>query len=65
MVITKCLIWVPPGEPVHSGSESVAAVWPHQRRMVRAAWMEKIMSKTDTLREGARVIEDSRQNRIV
>jgi hypothetical protein len=24
------------GEPVHSGGESVAAGWPHQRRMVRA-----------------------------
>lgn len=22
-------------------------MWPHQRRMVRAAWMEKIMSKTN------------------
>jgi hypothetical protein len=33
-------------EPVHSGGESVAAGWPHQRRMVRAAWMEKIMTKS-------------------
>jgi hypothetical protein len=34
-------------KPVHSGGESVAPVWPHQRRMVRAAWMEKIMSKSN------------------
>jgi hypothetical protein len=25
-----------------------APVWPHQRRMVRAAWMEKTMSNTTT-----------------
>jgi hypothetical protein len=35
------------GEPVHSGSESVAPVWPHQQRMVRADLMEKIMSKSN------------------
>src|SRR5262245_2054908 len=29
------------GEPVHSGGESVAAGWPHQRRMVRAGLLEK------------------------
>src|SRR5262249_53427529 len=36
MTITKSRIWVPPGETVHRGGESVASVWPHQRRMVRA-----------------------------
>jgi len=40
-------------EPVHRSGDSVAAVWPHSGRMVRAAWMEKIMSKT------GRQLEDS------
>jgi hypothetical protein len=34
-------------ERVHSNGESVAPAWPHQRRMVRAGLMEKIMSKTN------------------
>jgi len=34
-------------EPVHSDGESVAVVWPHQQRMVRTAWVETIMSKTN------------------
>ena len=32
------------GEPVHGGRESVARVWPQQRRDGRAGLMEKIMS---------------------
>jgi hypothetical protein len=47
MAITKCLIWVPPGEPVHSTTGSGEPVWPHQRGMVRAGLMEKIMSKSN------------------
>jgi hypothetical protein len=47
MAITKCLISAQDGEPVHSNGESVAPAWPHQRRMVRAGLMEKIMSKTN------------------
>jgi hypothetical protein len=31
MAITKYLIWVAAGEPVHSDGESVAPVWPHPR----------------------------------
>src|SRR5262245_49353719 len=34
-------------EPVHGSTESVATVWPHQRRMVRAGLMEKIMCKSN------------------
>ena len=47
MAITQCLISAQDGEPVHSNGESVAPAWPHQRRMVRAGLMEKIMSKTN------------------
>jgi len=39
--ITKCLLWVAAGEPVHSDGEGVAPVWPPQRRMVRAGLMDK------------------------
>jgi hypothetical protein len=35
------------GEPAHRIDDSVAPVWPHQRRMVRAGLMEKIMSKSN------------------
>src|SRR5262245_32682505 len=35
------------GEPVHSVARCPAPVWLHQRRMARAAWMEKIMSKSN------------------
>jgi hypothetical protein len=39
-------------EPVHSGGGRAAPVCPHRDGMVRAAWMEKIMSKTnDTSRD--------------
>jgi hypothetical protein len=34
-------------EPVHGGGKSIAPVWSPQRRMIRAAWTEKIMSKTN------------------
>ena len=47
MAITKCPICGATGEPVHSGGESVESVCPHRRRMVRAAWVETIMSKTN------------------
>ena len=33
----------------HSDGESVASMWPHQRRMVLAGLMEKIMSKTNDI----------------
>jgi hypothetical protein len=35
------------GEWAHSNGESIAPLWPHQRRMIRATWMEKIMSKSN------------------
>jgi hypothetical protein len=37
------------GEPVHRSRDGVAPVWPHQRRLVRAGLMEKIMSKTNDI----------------
>src|SRR5262245_46462719 len=35
------------GEPFHSPTRCPARGCPHQRRMVRAAWMEKIVSKSN------------------
>jgi bacteriocin-like protein len=50
MAITKCRIGFTTGEPVHSSGESIAPVWPHQRRKMvsRCSHEEKIM--TDTIR---------------
>jgi len=41
MAITKRRIGNAGSEPLHTATRCRAPVWPHQRRMVRVAWMEK------------------------
>jgi hypothetical protein len=50
-------------EPVHSAAESVAP-WPHQRRMVRAAWVEKIMSKTTRNTEARDELSEDKLDKV-
>src|SRR5262245_50231553 len=64
MAITKCLIWVRPSEAVHRSGDGAASVWPHQRWMVHAVWMEKIMSKTTMRNLERREVRELRDDEL-
>ena len=70
MAITKCLIGSRLVNRFTVEPMTLSYVWPHQRRMVRAAWMEKIMRKThdtskfDHAKPENRVLADSELNAV-